>query len=119
MTASPKKTSWPRKEHKEHFRNYLPEHIVPAAKAADVKGIVALQSGQTPEDNQWNLDITKDEPLFKGVIGNFSILIGTDEFAPAFNKERASLSDENGSTSPEAFLISIFLLFVEAILSIL
>jgi len=76
--------SWPRPEHKKIYRPYLPEHISPIAKANNVKGIVAMQSGQTTGDNQWNLDIIEKDPLFKGVIGNLSRVIATKEFEPLF-----------------------------------
>jgi L-fuconolactonase len=38
-------------------------------------------------DNQWNLDVTaNDKDLYRGVVGNLSKVIGTDEFAPLFEK---------------------------------
>ena len=85
-TNRPEGISWPRPEHKKIYRPYLPEHIVPIATANNVKGIVAMQSGQAIADNQWNLDIIKKDPLFKGVMGNLSKVIGTDEFKPLLNE---------------------------------
>ncbi len=36
-------------------------------------------------DNQWNLDITaQNKQLYRGVVGNLSKVIGTDEFQPLF-----------------------------------
>ena len=83
-TRRPEGISWPRPEHKKIYRPFLPEHISSIAKANNVRGIVAMQSGQTTGDNQWNLDIIEKDPLFKGVIGNLSKVIGTDEFKPLF-----------------------------------
>lgn len=85
-TRRPEGISWPRPEHKDLYRPYLPEHISAIAKANGVKGIVAMQSGQTIGDNQWNLDIIEQDPLFKGVVGNLSKVIGTKEFKPLFLK---------------------------------
>lgn len=83
-TNRPEGISWPRPEHKQIYRPYLPEHISPIAKLNGVKGIVALQSGDTTGDNQWNLDIIESDPLFKGVVGNLSRVIGTSDFEPLF-----------------------------------
>jgi L-fuconolactonase len=85
-TTRPEGISWPRPEHKKIYRPYLPEHISPIAKKNNVRGIVAMQSGQTTGDNQWNLDIIEKDPLFKGVMGNLSKVIGTDEFKPLLDK---------------------------------
>lgn len=85
-TRRPEGISWPRPEHKDLYRPYLPEHISAIAKSNGVKGIVAMQSGQTIGDNQWNLDIIEQDPLFKGVVGNLSKVIGTKEFKPLFLK---------------------------------
>jgi L-fuconolactonase len=48
---------------------------------------VVVQAGQSLADNQWNLDVTaQDKDLYRGVIGNLSKVIGTDEFVPLFEK---------------------------------
>lgn len=85
-TRRPEGISWPRPEHKKLYRPYLPQHIIPIAQKNNVKGIVAIQSGQTIGDNQWNLDIIENEPLFKGVIGNMSRVIGTDKYKPLLDE---------------------------------
>ena len=85
-TRRPEGISWPRPELKDLYRPYLPEHISTIAKKNGVKAIVAMQSGQTVGDNQWNLEIIEQDPLFKGVVGNLSKVIGTKEFKPLFLK---------------------------------
>jgi predicted TIM-barrel fold metal-dependent hydrolase len=85
-TTRPEGLAWPRPEQTKLYRPYLPEHIIPIATKNNVRGLVAMQAGQTLGDNQWNLDIIADQPLFKGVIGNLSTVIGTDPFKDEFLK---------------------------------
>jgi predicted TIM-barrel fold metal-dependent hydrolase len=85
-TTRPEGLAWPRPEQTALYRPHLPEHIIPMARKNNVLGLVAMQAGQTLGDNQWNLDIIANEPLFKGVIGNLSTVIGTDQFKDEFSK---------------------------------
>jgi L-fuconolactonase len=84
----PQGRRWPRKEHKEHFINYMPKtHYDSIAHRNNVHGVVVVQSGQALEDNQWNLDITAyNKDLYRGLVGNLSRVIGTDDFKPLFDK---------------------------------
>ena len=85
-TARPEMT-WPRKEHTQLFKPFLPELHEPICKANGVTGVVVVLSGQALVDNQWNLDVTAHNPgLYRGVVGNMSKAIGTDQFRPLFDK---------------------------------
>lgn len=76
---------WIAQDNKTLFRNYLPEHHTPIAKANGVSAVVLVQAGQSLPDNQWNLDIAADNTeLYRGVVGNLSLVIGTDKFKPLF-----------------------------------
>ena len=85
-TRRPEGIHWPRPEHKFLYKPFLPKDIAPIARKNNVKAIVAMQSGQTTADNQWNLDIIEKDPIFKGVIGNLSRVIATDKFKPLLEK---------------------------------
>lgn len=85
-TTRPEGLTWPTPEQTILYRPHLPEHIIPIAQKNNVRGLVAMQAGQTLGDNQWNLDIIAGQPLFKGVIGNLSTVISTDEFKDVFLK---------------------------------
>jgi len=66
-------------------RSFLPRQHRPLATAGGVRAVVVVQAGQSIADNQWNLDITaKDQDLYRGVVGNLSRVIGTDDFVPTF-----------------------------------
>lgn len=68
-------------------RSFLPADHEPIAKANSVNGVVLVQAGQSLPDNQWNLDVTEDnKALYRGVVGNLSLIIGTPEFKPLFEK---------------------------------
>jgi arylsulfatase A-like enzyme/predicted TIM-barrel fold metal-dependent hydrolase len=69
------------------FRSFLPETHRPLAEANGVRGVVVVQAGQSLADNQWNLDVTaKDRDFYRGVVGNLSRAIGTDDFPKRFEK---------------------------------
>ncbi len=85
--ARPDGITWIAKDNETLFRDHLPADHEPIAKANGVAGVVLVQAGQSIPDNQWNLDVTADnKALYRGVVGNLSRVIGTDEFAPLFAK---------------------------------
>jgi predicted TIM-barrel fold metal-dependent hydrolase len=78
---------WIKKDDKVLYVDHLPAIHEPVAKANGVDGIVLVQAGQSIPDNQWNLDVTAhNKKLYRGVVGNLSMVIGTDEFKPLFEK---------------------------------
>ena len=85
-TQRPEMT-WPRKEHTELFKPFLPDTHEKICASNGVTGVVVVLSGQALVDNQWNLDVTAHNPqLYLGFVGNLSLAIATDEFAPLFEK---------------------------------
>lgn len=85
-TSRPEMT-WPRKEHVQLYKPFLPEVHEKICQANGVGGIVVVLSGQALVDNQWNLDVTAHNPsLYRGVVGNMSKAIGTEKFRPLFDQ---------------------------------
>jgi L-fuconolactonase len=81
----PEGIGWIKKDDSVLFRDHLPADFEVVAKANGVTGVVLVQAGQSLPDNQWNLDVTAHRPeLFRGVVGNLSLVIGTVQFAPMF-----------------------------------
>lgn len=78
---------WIKPENHHLLRDFLPKHHEPIVEANGVDGIVLVQAGQSLPDNQWNLDISAhNKTLYRGVVGNLSEVIGTDDFAPLFQQ---------------------------------
>ena len=78
---------WIKKDNETLYRSYMPADHEPMAKAAGITGVVVVQAGQHLPDNQWNLDVTAhNKDFYRGVVGNLSTVIGTDEFKPLFDK---------------------------------
>ncbi|MFP6676104.1 MAG: amidohydrolase family protein [Pirellulaceae bacterium] len=76
---------WISKDDKVLYRSFLPKDHEPIAQSNNVRAIVVVQAGQSLPDNQWNLDITAhNKQLYRGVVGNLSEVIGTDQFKPLF-----------------------------------
>lgn len=85
--SRPEGVSWIKEDNEHLYRDHLPEDFAAVAKENGVTGVVLVQAGQSLPDNQWNLDVTAaHKGLFRGVVGNLSQVIGTDEFAPLFQK---------------------------------
>jgi len=85
--ARPEGIGWIKKDDKVLYKDHLPAVHEPIAKANGVTGVVLVQAGQSLPDNQWNLDVTAhNKKLYRGVVGNLSLVIGKDEFKPLFEK---------------------------------
>lgn len=83
--ARPDGIGWIKKDDPLLYRDYLPATHEAVAKANGVEGVVVVQAGQSLPDNQWNLDITAhNKKLYRGLVGNLSLVIGSDPFAPLF-----------------------------------
>jgi len=81
--ARPQGLSWIKKDDPVLFKDMLPATHEPVAKANGVTGVVLVQAGQSLPDNQWNLDVSAHNPrLYRGVVGNLSEVIGTEQCAP-------------------------------------
>jgi L-fuconolactonase len=66
---------WPGKDDKTLFRPVLPAEYRKMAAPLGVTGTVVVEASPLVEDNQWLLDLAKDEPFLLGVVGR---LIPTD-----------------------------------------
>ena len=78
---------WIPKVNQTLYRSFLPKDFSEVVKSNPVGGVVVVQAGQHIPDNQWNLDLTAhDQKLYRGVVGNLSTVIGSNEFAPLFEK---------------------------------
>lgn len=70
---------WPGKGDSVLYRTVLPAEFVKLTKPLGVIGTVVVEASPWVEDNQWLLDLAKDEPSILGIIGNLKP--GGDDFA--------------------------------------
>jgi L-fuconolactonase len=61
---------WPGKEDKLLYRPTLPKHFREVAAPLGVTGTVVVEASPLLADNQWLLDLARDEPLIVGVVGH-------------------------------------------------
>ena len=86
-TTRPEGVPWPRPEHKILYKPILPANFQPISDQNKVHAVVVVQAGSWTQDNQWNLDITNQQPhLYQGIVGNLSLEIGKPSFTPIFNQ---------------------------------
>ena len=65
----PEGIPWPRKG-SSLYRTVLPRHLRALTHARKVTGTVIVEASNRLEDNQWLLDIAKDDPFVLGVVGH-------------------------------------------------
>ncbi|HEY3790024.1 MAG TPA: amidohydrolase family protein, partial [Urbifossiella sp.] len=75
----PEGVPWPGQDDKLLFRKVLPDEFKKLAKPHGVTGTVVVEASPRVEDNQWLLDLAKDEPFLVGIVGR--LLPGDEEFA--------------------------------------
>src|SRR5688572_29594071 len=63
---------WPGKDDKVLYRTVLPKHFREVAGPLGVTGTVVVEASPLVEDNQWLLDLAKDEPWIVGIAGHLS-----------------------------------------------
>ena len=69
---------WPGRDDKVLYRTVLPKHFREVAAPLGVTGTVVVEASPLVEDNQWLLDLAKDEPWIVGIVGRLAP--GSDEF---------------------------------------
>jgi len=74
----PQGVPWPAKTEAQLYRRVLPEEFRRLAAPLGVTGTVVIEASPWLEDNQWLLDLARDEPVIVGVIGHLNP--GTPEF---------------------------------------
>jgi predicted TIM-barrel fold metal-dependent hydrolase len=74
----PQGVPWPGKDDKLLYRRFLPEHFRALTRNCKVTGTIVVEASPWLEDNQWVLDLAKDDPFVLGLVGHLTP--GTDDF---------------------------------------
>jgi L-fuconolactonase len=70
---------WPPKSEATLYRPHLPPDFHAVARPARVVGTIVVEASEWVEDNQWVLDLARDDPAIVGVVGHLKP--GRPEFA--------------------------------------
>ncbi len=65
--------SWPPKTDEVLYKPHLPAEYSQVAKAAGVTGVIVVEASNQLEDNQWVLDLVKDDDFYIGLVGNIDV----------------------------------------------
>jgi predicted TIM-barrel fold metal-dependent hydrolase len=79
---------WPPKNLDILYSPHLPSSFVTLTGQLGVVGAVVVEASPWVEDNQWVLDVAKDNPIIVGFIGNLKL--GTPEFASRLKRFAAN-----------------------------
>ena len=66
----PQGVPWPPKNDRVLYRPVYPPEFLALARPHGVTGTVVVEASPWLEDNQWVLDLAKDHPCIRGVVGN-------------------------------------------------
>jgi predicted TIM-barrel fold metal-dependent hydrolase len=72
--SRPQGVPWPPATDSLLHRTVLPEHYRPLAAEGGIVGTIVVEASPWIEDNQWLLDLAKDEPLILGIVGRLDPL---------------------------------------------
>ena len=75
----PEGAPWPDPENGLLYRTTLPEQVKAQAMPEGVDGVVVVEASEWVEDNQWILDIAKEDPFIVGLVGRLEP--GDEHFA--------------------------------------
>jgi predicted TIM-barrel fold metal-dependent hydrolase len=75
----PQGVPWPPRNAEVLYSPHLPARYVELTSRLGVAGAVVVEASPWVEDNQWLLDVAKDNPIIVGFIGNLEL--GRPEFA--------------------------------------
>jgi len=75
---------WPPKNDRVLYRPIYPPEFLELARPHGVTGTVVVEASPWIEDNQWVLDLAKDHPCIRGVVGN--VKPGRAEFSSGLNR---------------------------------
>ena len=65
----PEGVPWPTKD-SSLYRTVLPQHLRAEPQARPVTGTVIVEASSRLEDNQWLLDLARDDPFVVGIVGH-------------------------------------------------
>ena len=95
-------TPWPEPDDKVLYKTTLPERCKALAVPSGVTGAIVVECSHWVEDNQWVLDLAKEDPFIFGLVGNLDanderFREHIDRFAqdPVFRGIRARLWEPN------------------------
>lgn len=108
---------WPGKDDKVLYRRVLPAEYKKIAEPLGVVGTVVVEASPWVEDNQWLLDLAKDEPFILGIVGRLvptekDFVANLDRFAkdPLFrgirithDEVKKALTDEKVAANLQTF----------------
>ena len=63
-------TPWPEQDDKVLYKRTLPSRCKELAIPAGVTGAIVVECSHWIEDNQWVLDLAKEDPFIFGLVGN-------------------------------------------------
>ena len=105
----PEGVPWPPKENALLYRPTLPDRFKALAEPLGVTGTVVVEASPWTEDNQWILNLAKEEPMIVGFVGNlhpereyFEAYLKRFTRDPLFRGIRAHASNLGSKTASKA-----------------
>ena len=84
--SRPQGVPWPSKSDKVLYRTVLPKHFAELTRPYGVTGTIKVEASAWLEDNQWVLDLARDNPIVVGVVGHLDP--ASNDFRKYFDRFR-------------------------------
>lgn len=85
--SRPQGVPWPPKDNTLLYRTTLPADFKAATKGLGITGVVVVEASAWLDDNQWILDLAKDNPLIMGFVGHLEPGDSFPEHVARFGKD--------------------------------
>ena len=82
--SRPQGVPWPSPNDEVLYRTVLPEHYKALAVPEGVTGTVVVEASEWVDDNQWILNLVRNEPFIVGFVGNLQL--GSKDFETNLNR---------------------------------
>jgi len=79
---------WPPQDDTVLYKPHLPDEFKAVSKPVGLTGVIVVEASDRPEDNQWVLDLVKDDEFFVALVGNI------DPYEPDFEERLANLQKD-------------------------
>lgn len=79
---------WPPQDDTVLYKPHLPDEFKAVSKRVGLTGVIVVEASDRPEDNQWVLDLVKDDEFFVALVGNI------DPYEPDFEERLANLQKD-------------------------
>ena len=86
-TEREKRVPWPPETDTVLYKPHMPKEFNSVSKPTGLTGVVIVEATHRLEDNDWVLDLVKDDPFYVGLVGNLDLDLDPKVFSEQLNEK--------------------------------